>query len=344
MAHPPHPPWQDDPRYEPDPRFAPADPQPGGGPAERQAWQRQAGSWDTSVEPGYPQPQQSPHGYSQSQQYPPQAEPYRPPMMPPGSAIPPGNALRLRPPAGPPPRRKHRGWLIALAAFTALLLIGATADAFGKPQPAAHSSAASPPASSPPLSCRQQVAAWKHSQGWADLRKVKSDAPALTSLTQSRLASAAKFGGTVMAADARLALAHPMPSCADPYGYYATAMTKFSQSAKAAAVAHYTLALIRERQAWRLLVKDHLAKPVKQPNHPRPKPTPASSAPAVTAPSPAPPAAPSPQGCYPLSNEGTCYEPGEYCRSSDQGTTGVAGDGETIICEDNDGLRWEPAG
>jgi hypothetical protein len=36
-------------------------------------------------------------------------------------------------------------------------------------------------------------------------------------------------------------------------------------------------------------------------------------------------------------------EPGEYCRDSDQGVTGVAGDGESIICEDNDGLRWEPA-
>ena len=55
------------------------------------------------------------------------------------------------------------------------------------------------------------------------------------------------------------------------------------------------------------------------------------------------PAAP-PTGCYPLSDEGTCYEPGEYCRDSDQGMTGVAGDGESIICEDNDGLRWEPTG
>ena len=47
--------------------------------------------------------------------------------------------------------------------------------------------------------------------------------------------------------------------------------------------------------------------------------------------------------CYPLSNEGTCYEPGEYCRKADHGTSGVAGDGEAITCEDNDGWRWEPA-
>jgi hypothetical protein len=46
--------------------------------------------------------------------------------------------------------------------------------------------------------------------------------------------------------------------------------------------------------------------------------------------------------CTPLSNEGTCYEPGEYCRTTDHGATGIAGDGEAIICEDNDGWRWEP--
>ena len=46
--------------------------------------------------------------------------------------------------------------------------------------------------------------------------------------------------------------------------------------------------------------------------------------------------------CYPLSNEGTCYEPGEFCRNADHGKTGVAGDGKAIKCEDNDGWRWEP--
>jgi hypothetical protein len=46
--------------------------------------------------------------------------------------------------------------------------------------------------------------------------------------------------------------------------------------------------------------------------------------------------------CNPMSDEGTCYEPGEYCRDDDQGMTGVAGDGESIVCTDNDGLRWEP--
>jgi hypothetical protein len=45
----------------------------------------------------------------------------------------------------------------------------------------------------------------------------------------------------------------------------------------------------------------------------------------------------------PLSNEGSCYQPGEYCRDYDHGTSGVAGDGEAITCEDNDGWRWEQA-
>jgi hypothetical protein len=48
-------------------------------------------------------------------------------------------------------------------------------------------------------------------------------------------------------------------------------------------------------------------------------------------------------GCFPLTNGGNCYEPGEYCRDSDHGASGVAGDGERIICEDNNGWRWEPA-
>jgi hypothetical protein len=69
-------------------------------------------------------------------------------------------------------------------------------------------------------------------------------------------------------------------------------------------------------------------------------PPPAETTPASP---PAPPAAATPTGCYPLSDEGTCYEPGEYCRDDDQGMSGVAGDGESIICEDNDGWRWEPA-
>ena len=46
--------------------------------------------------------------------------------------------------------------------------------------------------------------------------------------------------------------------------------------------------------------------------------------------------------CHPLSSAGNCYEPGEDCSDADHGLSGVAGDGEPIVCEDNDGWRWEP--
>ncbi len=51
----------------------------------------------------------------------------------------------------------------------------------------------------------------------------------------------------------------------------------------------------------------------------------------------------SPSSCYPQTKSGNCYEPGEMCRKSDRGSSGVSGGGESIKCEDNDGWRWEPA-
>ncbi len=56
--------------------------------------------------------------------------------------------------------------------------------------------------------------------------------------------------------------------------------------------------------------------------------------------SPVPPLAPS--GCTPLTNGNNCYEPGEFCRNRDHGATGIAGDGEKIVCTNNNGWRWEP--
>ena len=72
------------------------------------------------------------------------------------------------------------------------------------------------------------------------------------------------------------------------------------------------------------------------PSSSSPPPPPPTSAPAPTTSAPH-------AGCYPLSNEGTCYEPGEYCRKTDHGASGIAGDGKAITCEDNDGWRWEPS-
>ena len=46
--------------------------------------------------------------------------------------------------------------------------------------------------------------------------------------------------------------------------------------------------------------------------------------------------------CHPLTNSGHCYEPGEFCRHTDAGKRGIAGDGKRIVCRNNNGLRWEP--
>jgi hypothetical protein len=87
---------------------------------------------------------------------------------------------------------------------------------------------------------------------------------------------------------------------------------------------------------------------------PKPTPVPTHRKTATAAPThvpvathTAPPAQPTPThsaapSCYPLTNGGNCYEPGEFCRKSDHGATGVAGDGKAIKCEDNNGWRWEP--
>lgn len=87
--------------------------------------------------------------------------------------------------------------------------------------------------------------------------------------------------------------------------------------------------------------------PVPTPTPHRAAPTPAPPPPPTAKPAPpaAPVSTPAPAGpsCYPLSDGGTCYEPGEYCRDSDHGAHGIAGDGEAIVCEDDDGWRWEPA-
>ena len=51
---------------------------------------------------------------------------------------------------------------------------------------------------------------------------------------------------------------------------------------------------------------------------------------------------PMPASCRPRSSSGHCYEPGEDCSDADHGLSGIAGDGEAIVCEDNHGWRWEP--
>jgi hypothetical protein len=60
---------------------------------------------------------------------------------------------------------------------------------------------------------------------------------------------------------------------------------------------------------------------------------------AAAAPAPAPP----PARCHPTTASGNCYQPGEFCSHADAGMTGLAGNGEKIVCEKHHGWRWEPA-
>lgn len=67
-----------------------------------------------------------------------------------------------------------------------------------------------------------------------------------------------------------------------------------------------------------------------------------------TVPPPTPPTSPPPTaapaaGCSPTTSSGNCYSAGEYCPNADHGASGTTGNGEAIVCEDNNGWRWEPA-
>lgn len=76
----------------------------------------------------------------------------------------------------------------------------------------------------------------------------------------------------------------------------------------------------------------------------RPPPPPTTTTTAAPPPPPpvtTPPAAPT--GCHPTAASGNCYQAGEFCSAADHGLTGVAGNGEAIACENNNGWRWEPA-
>jgi hypothetical protein len=73
-----------------------------------------------------------------------------------------------------------------------------------------------------------------------------------------------------------------------------------------------------------------------------PAPTTHAAAPATSR-APVPPASAAPVSCHPLTNGGKCYEAGETCRNVNHGMTGVAGDGEAISCQNNDGWHWEQA-
>jgi len=71
-------------------------------------------------------------------------------------------------------------------------------------------------------------------------------------------------------------------------------------------------------------------------------PPPTTTTTTTTVPPP-PPTTAAAASCSPMTDAGNCYEPGEYCRATDHGVSGTAGNGEAITCENHNGWRWEPS-
>ena len=221
-------------------------------------------------------------------------------------------------------------------------------------------------------SCTSTLAAWLHGPGGGDLHSALIAGTAMGAALESGSRTRVTGAAQELNSAASRADSHLPPACADLGSAYQIAMHDWmtgasdamdgnlkETSSKIATGAHVIDAVAMLQRLSPALLKD-LSRQVAIPAAPAapaaavtpaaPTTAPAAApttAPAVapsTAPAAAPTqAAPAPAGCHPVSDEGTCYEPGEYCRDDDHGTSGVAGDGEAIICEDNDGWRWEPA-
>jgi outer membrane biosynthesis protein TonB len=81
---------------------------------------------------------------------------------------------------------------------------------------------------------------------------------------------------------------------------------------------------------------------------PNPAPAPAPNPAPAPAPNPAPapaPQAPAVAGSAPILRppSGGYYRAGEFCPKADAGLTTQDAQGRTLICTQNNGLRWEPA-
>ena len=225
--------------------------------------------------------------------------------------------------------------------------------------------------------CASTVQAWLHGPGGNALHAALTAGSAMGAALQSGSRTRVTGAAPGLDSAASRAISKLPPACADHGAAYRIAMRDWiagasdardgnltATSSKIATGAHVMDAVSTLQRLSPALLKG-LSRPVAIPagsaaptarpmpapptsTPPTPTPAPATTAAQpiapVAAPSPAPAtASATPAGCYPISDEGTCYEPGEYCREDDYGTSGVAGDGEAITCEDNDGWRWEPA-
>lgn len=239
---------------------------------------------------------------------------------------------------------------VAGAIFSAaMLLASCSSTAASAPAAAVPSPTASP-------SCTLGVQTWLHGSGGTAFHAALSASSAMRADLESD--SQAKVGdeGGKLDSAARRADGYLPPACANPGSHYQLAMGDWmiggldamgdnlkGTSWRIAAGANEIDALIALKRLSPTALKRLSRKVVISSPTPATVPVATSAPPAPVSSAPAPPASVTPASCYPLSDEGTCYEPGEYCRDDDQGTSGMAGDGEAITCEDNDGWRWEPS-
>jgi hypothetical protein len=211
--------------------------------------------------------------------------------------------------------------------------------------------AAISPSPSPSQSCALALQAWLQGNGGSAFHEALSASSVMRSALKSNSQASAESQAPRLNSAARRADHHLPPACVNHGRHYQLAMGDWlvgardathgnlnatswriaegAQEIDAANVLKHLAPTLLERLSRRIVIT--LATP--------------TAVPVATSPSPppTPPASATPAGCYPLSDEGTCYEPGEYCRDDDHGASGIAGDGEAITCEDNDGWRWEPS-
>jgi hypothetical protein len=210
----------------------------------------------------------------------------------------------------PQPPKRHRGRNIVLGIIGVLLLIiiiSAIANGGTKSQPT------SAPASSSPAS---------------------SSAPAPSARATVKVMLTARQRHFVKDIRAQFALTRSAPAIAAIGRQVCTLRRGGMRQVDVVAQLSVT---VDQAAVTRLAERDLCRRDLPKP----PRPKPASPPPAPSQPPPTT-SAPQPAGCYPRASSGNCYEPGEFCPHADAGMTGVAGDGEKIICTDNNGLRWEP--
>lgn len=243
--------------------------------------------------------------------------------------------------------------LPAIGAVFPVVLLLAACSATTTPAAAASSPEAS-------QSCTSAMQAWLQGRGGAAFHVVLHMTSTMWFAAESGSQIRAAAEAQEMNSAARRADGYPPPACAAnahyrlAMGYWMLgALDAMSGDLKATtsriAEGAHELDAIKALKRLAPKTLKRLARQVTVPVAPTTAPV-VTSAPRVpapaaspTPPAPAPAASPTPTGCYPISDEGTCYEPGEYCRADDYGTSGIAGDGEAITCEDNDGWRWEPS-